>query len=60
MLLAHMRECLDRIIEYTHAERPRFDTLRLVQDAVIRNLLRDPAVFDAGHLVALQLHAAAE
>jgi uncharacterized protein with HEPN domain len=33
-----MRDCLDRIAEYTNAERSRFDTLRLVQDAVIRNL----------------------
>jgi uncharacterized protein with HEPN domain len=33
-----MRDCLDRIVEYTNAERSRFDTLRLVQDAVIRNL----------------------
>lgn len=38
VLLAHMRDCLDRIVEYTHAERARFDTSRLVQDAVIRNL----------------------
>ena len=38
-LLAHMRDCLDRILEYTHAERSRFDASRLVQDAVIRNLL---------------------
>jgi uncharacterized protein with HEPN domain len=38
VLLAHMRDCLDRIAEYTNAERSRFDTLRLVQDAVIRNL----------------------
>ena len=38
VLLAHMRDCLDRILEYTNAERPRFDTSRLVQDAVIRNL----------------------
>ena len=38
MLLAHMRECLDRIAEYTNAERKRFDESRLVQDAVIRNL----------------------
>ena len=37
-LLAHMRDCLDRIVEYTHAERSRFDGSRLVQDAVIRNL----------------------
>ncbi|MGL6111664.1 MAG: HepT-like ribonuclease domain-containing protein [Rubrivivax sp.] len=38
MLLAHMRDCLDRILEYTNAERARFDASRLVQDAVIRNL----------------------
>ena len=38
MLLAHMRECLDRILEYTNAERSRFEASRLVQDAVIRNL----------------------
>lgn len=38
MLLAHMRDCLDRILEYTSAERSRFDASRLVQDAVIRNL----------------------
>jgi uncharacterized protein with HEPN domain len=38
VLLAHMRECLDRIREYTDAERARFDASRLVQDAVIRNL----------------------
>jgi uncharacterized protein with HEPN domain len=38
VLLAHMRECLDRITEYTNAERQRFEGSRLVQDAVIRNL----------------------
>lgn len=38
MLLAHMRDCLDRILEYTNAERSRFEASRLVQDAVIRNL----------------------
>ena len=38
VLLAHMRECLRRIQEYTAAERPRFEASRLVQDAVIRNL----------------------
>ncbi len=38
VLLAHMRDCLHRIGEYTNAERARFDTSRLVQDAVIRNL----------------------
>ena len=38
VLLAHMRDCLDRIVEYTGGERSRFDASRLVQDAVIRNL----------------------
>lgn len=38
VLLAHMRDCLGRIAEYTNAERTRFDASRLVQDAVIRNL----------------------
>ena len=38
VLLAHMRDCLDRILEYTNAERSCFDASRLVQDAVIRNL----------------------
>ena len=38
VLLAHMRDGLARILEYTNAERSRFDTSRLVQDAVIRNL----------------------
>ena len=38
MLLAHMRACLDRILDYTNGERSRFDASRLVQDAVIRNL----------------------
>ena len=38
MLLVHMRDCLARITEYTNAERSRFDTSRMVQDAVIRNL----------------------
>ena len=38
VLLAHMRDCLSRILEYTNAERSRFDTSRLVQDAVVRNL----------------------
>ena len=33
VLLAHMRDCLDRIREYTNAERSRFDASRLVQDA---------------------------
>lgn len=38
VLLAHMRDCLDRILEYTNSERVCFDGSRLVQDAVIRNL----------------------
>ena len=38
VLLGHMRECLDRIAEYTEFERARFEGSRLVQDAVIRNL----------------------
>ena len=38
VLLAHMRDCLGRILEYANAERARFDASRLVQDAVIRNL----------------------
>ena len=38
VLLAHMRDCLDRITDYTDTDRSRFDTSRLVQDAVIRNL----------------------
>ena len=38
VLLAHMRDCIDRNPEYTNAERSRFETSRLVQDAVICNL----------------------
>ena len=38
VLLAHIEECLARIHEYTGAERARFDSSRLVQVAVIRNL----------------------
>jgi len=33
-----MRECIERIRDYTAGERSRFLTSRLVQDAVIRNL----------------------
>ena len=33
-----MRECLDRIHEYTGGDRARFEGSRLIQDAVIRNL----------------------
>lgn len=38
LLLAHMRECLSRIDDYTGRERVRFEGSRLVQDAVMRNL----------------------
>jgi uncharacterized protein with HEPN domain len=38
VLLAHMRDCLDRIEEFTGNQRARFESSRLVQDAVIRNL----------------------
>ena len=38
VLLAHMRDCVERIGEYTAGERSLFETSRLVQDAVIRNL----------------------
>jgi uncharacterized protein with HEPN domain len=37
VLLAHMRECLQRIGEYTAGDRARFESSRLVQDATIRN-----------------------
>ena len=33
-----MRDCLERIDEYTGRERASFEDSRLVQDAVIRNL----------------------
>jgi len=38
VLLAHMRDCLTRIREYTQGDRSRFEGSRLVQDAVVRNL----------------------
>lgn len=38
VLLAHVRECLQRIDEYTGRERSRFVNAKLVQDAAIRNL----------------------
>ncbi len=38
ILLAHMRECIARITEYTGGDAQRFETSPLVQDAVIRNL----------------------
>ena len=37
-LIAHMRECLSLIAEYTAHDRARFDSSRMVQDAVTRNL----------------------
>ncbi len=33
-----MRECLQRIQEYTAGDRARFESSRLVQDATVRNL----------------------
>lgn len=33
-----MRECIERIREYTAGDRFRFEASRLVQDATIRNL----------------------
>ena len=38
VLLAQMCDSLDRIGDYTNAERARFDTSQLVQNATIRNL----------------------
>ncbi len=38
MLLMHIRDCVERLLERTNAERARFDASRLVQDALIRNL----------------------
>lgn len=38
VLLAHMRECIERVREYTAGDRTRFETSRLIQDAVIRNV----------------------
>jgi uncharacterized protein with HEPN domain len=38
VLLAHMRECLQRIREYTAGDRAHFESSRLVQDATVRNL----------------------
>ena len=58
MLLAHMRDCLDRILEYTNAERSRFDASRLVQDAVIRNLqtLAESSQRLSGEIKATEAH----
>ena len=38
VLLEHMLDCVNRINEYTGYQKGRFDSARLVQDAVIRNL----------------------
>ena len=38
VLLAHIRECIDRIQEYTGGTRARFFEASLVRDAVVRNL----------------------
>ena len=38
VLLEHIRECIDRISEYTGSKRSSFYASRLVQDAVVRNL----------------------
>ena len=38
VLIAHMRDCLALIDEYTAHDRARFDGSRMVQDAVVRNL----------------------
>jgi uncharacterized protein with HEPN domain len=38
VLLAHMRECIERIREHTAGDRSRFEASRLIQDAVFRNL----------------------
>ena len=38
VLLEHIGECIDRILEYTGGERATFHASRMVQDAVVRNL----------------------
>jgi uncharacterized protein with HEPN domain len=38
VLLAHMLDCVERIREYTRGDRVQFESSRLIQDAVIRNL----------------------
>ncbi|MFP8833549.1 DUF86 domain-containing protein [Hydrogenophaga sp. XSHU_21] len=38
VLLTHMRDCIGRVLEYTAGDRVMFESSRLVQDAVIRNL----------------------
>ena len=37
-LLVHIRDCIERIAEYAGGDRRRFDSSRLVQDAIVRNL----------------------
>jgi uncharacterized protein with HEPN domain len=58
VLLVHMRDCLDRILEYTNAERSRFDTSRLVQDAVMRNpqTLAESSQRLSGEIKATEAH----
>lgn len=38
ILLAHMRECIERVGDYTPGEKGRFLASRMIQDAVVRNL----------------------
>lgn len=38
VLLEHIRECIERIREYTGSRRDSFYGSRMVQDAVVRNL----------------------
>ena len=38
LLLEHIDECIDRILEYTGEDRAAFDASRKTQDAVVRNL----------------------
>ena len=38
VLLEHIRECIERIREYTGSRRASFYDSRMVQDAVVRNL----------------------
>ena len=43
VLLLHILQCMERIGEYTRADRDTFFESSLVQDAVIRNLQRLPS-----------------
>jgi len=38
LLLAHIRECIERVSDYTGGERDTFFGSQLIQDAVARNL----------------------